>query len=366
MIRGTTFLGAMALVAFAAGAAVADEPIWGMMPDNYMNAFGCFPEIPGDNAQPIGTSFTLPDGPSATVDGAIWMKAPSGVWPSTGSQYQLFDPNGDNWSIRITVHVNTTAGWQIWDDGQPIDVMGTPVNMSSSTGYPGYWARGVSLGLPSNVTIVGEDTVHTADMYLPDGNGNYTIPFSLTFPQAEFYIQAWLDPAQEHNANENSPPGSASSAYATFAQAYAASASGSPGVLVGQTPVFRGDMVDASQGPLWYANELGMYMPALILQKATPLPGDANFDTKVDINDLTRVLTNYNQSTGANGWGLGDFNGDQKVDINDLTIVLTYYNQSNGSSAAGPAAVPEPSALLLAAAGTIGLLACCRRERKGR
>ena len=52
------------------------------------------------------------------------------------------------------------------------------------------------------------------------------------------------------------------------------------------------------------------------------LPGDANLDGKVDINDLTRVLTNYNQTTGM-GWGTGDFNNDGKVDINDLTIVLT-------------------------------------------
>ena len=54
-------------------------------------------------------------------------------------------------------------------------------------------------------------------------------------------------------------------------------------------------------------------------------PGDANGDHKVDINDLTIVLTNYNQS-GA--WATGDFNGDAKVDINDLTIVLTNYNQT--------------------------------------
>ena len=57
-------------------------------------------------------------------------------------------------------------------------------------------------------------------------------------------------------------------------------------------------MVDASQGPLWYANQLGMYLPALILQEG--LAGDANLDGKVDINDLTIVLTSYNQSTGAN------------------------------------------------------------------
>ena len=79
------------------------------------------------------------------------------------------------------------------------------------------------------------------------------------------------------------------------------------------------------------------------------LPGDANLDGKVDINDLTIVLSHYNQTTGA-AWATGDFNGDGKVDINDLTIVLSNYNQSVGSSAADArwAAVPEP--------GTLGLL----------
>ena len=50
------------------------------------------------------------------------------------------------------------------------------------------------------------------------------------------------------------------------------------------------------------------------------LPGDANGDGKVDINDLTIVLARYGQ-TGMT-WTQGDFNNDGKVDINDLTIVL--------------------------------------------
>jgi hypothetical protein len=52
------------------------------------------------------------------------------------------------------------------------------------------------------------------------------------------------------------------------------------------------------------------------------------------------------------------------VDINDLTIVLAHYNQSAGASGAGMAAVPEPSTVAIAAAALLGLLACCRRERR--
>ena len=92
------------------------------------------------------------------------------------------------------------------------------------------------------------------------------------------------------------------------------------------------------------------------------LPGDANLDGKVDINDLTKVLTSYNQSTGMN-WGTGDFNNDGKVDINDLTIVLTHYNQSLGSSAAGMAAVPEPSSLALLAVLLAAVAGVIRRRR---
>ena len=93
------------------------------------------------------------------------------------------------------------------------------------------------------------------------------------------------------------------------------------------------------------------------------IPGDANLDGKVDINDLTMVLTNYNQ-TPAMTWTLGDFNGDGKVDINDLTIVLTHYNQSLGSSAGGMAAVPEPSSLVLLGVVAVGLLGCAWRRSR--
>ena len=72
------------------------------------------------------------------------------------------------------------------------------------------------------------------------------------------------------------------------------------------------------------------------------LPGDANLDGKVDINDLTTVLSNFGRTGLANAWTSGDFNGDGKVDINDLTTVSANFGRSDGSSVAGVAAVPEP------------------------
>jgi probable HAF family extracellular repeat protein len=88
---------------------------------------------------------------------------------------------------------------------------------------------------------------------------------------------------------------------------------------------------------------------------APALPGDANLDGKVDVNDLTIVLSNFGK-TGRT-WSSGDFVGDGKVDINDLTIVLANFGRTFGATPGGNvSAVPEPSTLALFVA--IGLLAC--------
>ena len=63
------------------------------------------------------------------------------------------------------------------------------------------------------------------------------------------------------------------------------------------------------------------------------IPGYGEGDGKVDINDLTIVLTDYNQLTIAGtpaklGWRQGNFDSGPTVDINDLTIVLANYGKS--------------------------------------
>ena len=60
-----------------------------------------------------------------------------------------------------------------------------------------------------------------------------------------------------------------------------------------QTAPFKVDFALGSG--LLYANELGMYMPAVVLKTAAS-PGDANGDGKVDVNDLTIVLTNFDKT----------------------------------------------------------------------
>ena len=94
------------------------------------------------------------------------------------------------------------------------------------------------------------------------------------------------------------------------------------------------------------------------------LPGDANGDGRVDVNDLTIVLTNYGQTGMV--WSQGEFTGNGTVDINDLTIVLANFGKTlDGSAAGGLAAVPEPSCVVLLAIAAGGLVAFARRRRAG-
>jgi hypothetical protein len=94
----------------------------------------------------------------------------------------------------------------------------------------------------------------------------------------------------------------------------------------------------------------------------TVLPGDAIGDGKVDVNDLTIVLSHFGES--GQSWSTGDFIGDGKVDINDLTILLTNFGESYGSPAGAMAAVPEPSVLMLISGALAGMLAFAWRRRE--
>ena len=91
---------------------------------------------------------------------------------------------------------------------------------------------------------------------------------------------------------------------------------------------------------LWTYDISGTVAPGSVDQYSLVYPGagDANGDGKVDVNDLTIVLSNFGQ-TGMT-WSQGDFNGDGSVDINDLTILLSNFGTTSG---AGIQAVPEPS-----------------------
>ena len=88
------------------------------------------------------------------------------------------------------------------------------------------------------------------------------------------------------------------------------------------------------------------------------LAGDANRDGTTNGADLDTVLSNFNQ-TGMT-WAQGDFDGNGTVNGADLNTVLSNFNQTLSAAAA----VPEPSTLLLAAAGLLGLLGYGWRQRR--
>jgi hypothetical protein len=94
------------------------------------------------------------------------------------------------------------------------------------------------------------------------------------------------------------------------------------------------------------------------LVQSAYLPGDADCGGTVNGADLNTVLSNYNQ-TGKQ-WADGDFDHNGTVNGADLNTVLSNYNLSISLNAA----VPEPSTLLLAAAGLAAGLVYAWRKRK--
>ena len=104
----------------------------------------------------------------------------------------------------------------------------------------------------------------------------------------------------------------------------------------------------------------------------TLLPGDANLDGTVNVQDLAILAANYRkQVTG--GWLQGDFNNDGVVDVQDLALLAANYRQSYASgvvpaydgldaaavkllSLDGVTVVPESGTLLMLAVALVGAL----------
>ena len=141
--------------------------------------------------------------------------------------------------------------------------------------------------------------------------------------------------------------------YTTYAAAQAAAAAHTPGAYAADSGVFLQSVAYVAGGPPPIPYGL-TDMPATILTQnpVALMPGDANGDGKVDINDLTIVLAHYNQTLGPGSWAEGDFTGSGKVNINDLTIVLANYNHTSGAGSL--AAVPEPTGVALLACAWLG------------
>jgi len=85
------------------------------------------------------------------------------------------------------------------------------------------------------------------------------------------------------------------------------------------------------------------------------LPGDANGDGMVNVEDAATLAANW-QRTGDALWEHGDFNGDNNVDDTDATILAA--NWQTGAAAS----VPEPTTFIGLLVIGLALLAS-RRKR---
>jgi len=83
-----------------------------------------------------------------------------------------------------------------------------------------------------------------------------------------------------------------------------------------------------------------------------PLLGDVNGDGQIDLSDFGVIKANFGTGTTPEQ---GDLNGDSKVDLSDFGVLKANFGKSS------PAAVPEPSAALLAVIGLVALTAYRRK-----
>jgi hypothetical protein len=106
-----------------------------------------------------------------------------------------------------------------------------------------------------------------------------------------------------------------------------------------------------------------------VLTTVSPgLAGDYNGDSTVNAADYNVWRNNLGLPGGATPLQ-GDGDGDGDVDDLDYTVWKSNFGMTgpmgSGSLGAGAQAVPEPSALLTACLGLIGVAAACRRQPRG-
>jgi hypothetical protein len=87
-----------------------------------------------------------------------------------------------------------------------------------------------------------------------------------------------------------------------------------------------------------------------------PLPGDANHDRSVNLADFNILKANFGKVPAV--WEEGNFNDDDAVNLGDFNILKANFGRS------GEAAVPEPSAVVLAFLGLAGWLAAAGHRRR--
>lgn len=124
-------------------------------------------------------------------------------------------------------------------------------------------------------------------------------------------------------------------------------------LFLGGLPVAAGTY-DATTSPT-YLSGIGN-----LTVSGTALQGDLDLNGTVNSTDLGLLLSHYNNVNASFAWSWGDVNGDHTVNSTDLGLLLSHYNQVSPATST----VPEPSTILLAVAGLIGLLVYAWRQQK--
>jgi hypothetical protein len=283
--------------------------------------------------------------------------------------------NGDGtWQPPFT-NPNAASGGALW-----IAKQSSGANSSSSPNGPVLLDQNVNIDIAADIPSQGWFTI--AQALVSQGTAAGDITLNDFGPPSDYGGYFTVDDGGPYTSSTvyTSNPGTiALEIWAwtgTANDPATAAASGNQYVLNGNNTFNASVSWDSTNGT-WSA-DFGN-MPALTLtlggqsNPTAPPPllpllphaGDANEDSRVDINDLTIVLSNFGD-TGCT-WTQGCMDGDPTgtVDINDLTIVLANFGWSATGQDA-PAFVPEPSTLVLLGAGLVSLVAWAWRRQVGK
>jgi hypothetical protein len=310
----------VAISLLAGGAARANGYVAGM---NFFE-FGNWGNADGDGSGPA----FQPGGWNATTDGAIWIST-GGATPVLNTEDLNFQL--DYRSTPASPWIKLTGAYLLSNGVAYRDVNfnGTPNGV-----YPGYWQ--------------GEDGATGWGNTSPDS----TSPYRITAKGPGIYYLPGTQPTGSPPLGKETQPGMQFNldAWTGSYNSFVAAAGAGAEVAVSGAFQVGGTAYNDTETPPQTAF---LDMPSMVL-KPTIL-GDANLDGKVDVNDLTIVLSHFGESGMT--WSQGAFTGSGTVDINDLTIVLSNFGRTAAAPAGGASAVAEPATLLLTAAGLLGLLA---------
>jgi len=264
-----------------------------------------------------------------------------------------------------------------------VNANGSPAHLLS---YYDIYAGSAESG--KTMVIGGFGEGRGANIYATTGNPNTVVGYEWDGVQGFNRVQRWganvvtgtLDDVQVFNNTYQNDALVAyfnSSSAGTYAEATLANGDSGGGWFVFDNGQWK--LAGLSQGV--QNPDMAIFSPAEYIQAIRlrsyrtdiynlvySLPGDANFDGKVDGTDLALLAANFGAISGKL-WGDGDFSLDGAVNGTDLALLAANFGVGTSSSEVAGITleeayimmqVPEPSSLVLLALG--GLLISRRRR----